>query len=425
MKSLGIGHAAPVEQNARGQQMRTSEDVAAMLRLSRMGWGSKRIARELGISQNTVKRYLEANGVVPYRQPRRGRALDGLSEWLTERFLRHRGNADVVRQELAAEQGVSVSLRTVERAVAPLRARLRAEAKATIRFETPPGRQMQIDFGEIRVSIGERCERIHLFVATLGYSRLLYADAFDNERQSAWLGGVEAAFRHCGGLPRELLVDNAKALVTEHDRKTRVVRFNPRFEAFCRYWGVAMRACAPMRARTKGKDERGVGYVKGNAIAGRRFESFEHLRSHLAQWTREIADVRIHGTTREAPRIRFERDEAHALFPLDGKPPFLQCREVVRRVHSDSCIEIDTNRYSVPWTLIGEAVTVTVDDAEVRVEHGGELVARHTRSLGRYQVTIDRAHLFGIVGASRREAPAAASLQRPLADYEQALGGGW
>ncbi len=426
MESKVIGQAVLIDEGSGGQQMRTSEDVAAMLRLSQAGWGSKRIAKELGISRNTVKRYLEAGGVVAYRQPKRGRSLDGLEDWLAERFVRHRGNADVVRQELLAEHGVRVSLRTVERAVAPLRARLQAQAKATIRFETPPGRQLQIDFGEVRVEIAGVRERVHLFVATLGYSRRIYTDAFDNEQQSAWLGGIESAFRHFGGLPGELLVDNAKALVDKHDQRTRVVRFNARFEAFCRHWGVAMRACAPMRARTKGKDERGVGYVKGNAIAGRRFESHEHLRTHLSVWMREIADVRIHGTTREMPMVRFERDEIQRLAPINGKAPFMQSRELVRRVHSDACVEIDTNRYSVPWRLIGEAVTAVVDEAHVCIEHAGSMVARHSRHPGRRQTIIDRLHLAGIVGFPSLRAPKEpAALQRPLAEYELVVGGRW
>ena len=98
---------------------------------------------------------------------------------------------------------------------------------------------------------------------------------------------------------------NPKALVEHHDATTREVRFNGRLHAFARYWGFAPRACAPYRARTKGKDERGVGYVKKNAIAGRRFESWAALEAHLDRWMREVADQRVHGTTGVAPAERF------------------------------------------------------------------------------------------------------------------------
>ena len=145
------------------------DEVSAILRLNELGWGSKRIARELGVSRNTVKDYLAAGGWTPYRQPQRKKALDGQETWLKERLRQHHGNADVIRQELAAEQGIIVSLRTVERAVRRYRQELAAEARATVRFETPPGKQLQIDFGERLVEIGGSKVRAYLFVATLGY----------------------------------------------------------------------------------------------------------------------------------------------------------------------------------------------------------------------------------------------------------------
>src|SRR3712207_4797491 len=177
--------------------MRVPDEVAAMLHLHRLGWGLRRIAREVGCSPMTVRRCIAAEGWVPFRPPPRPGALSGLEGWLAERFRRHRGNADVVRQELVSEHGIAVGLRTVERAVAPLRRELQAEARATVRFETPPGRQLQIDFGEARVPIkNEGRVKLHLFVATLGYSRRVYVQAFRHERQSAWMEGLEGAFRY-------------------------------------------------------------------------------------------------------------------------------------------------------------------------------------------------------------------------------------
>jgi transposase len=283
------------------------DEVAAMMRLHRLGWGTRRLAQQFGWSRTTVKRYVAAGGWQPFAGARRGRKLDGLEEWLRERFHRHRGNADVVRQDLERERGIKVSLRTMERAVQPYRRELAAEARATLRFETPPGRQLQIDFGEARVAIGGERVRVYLFVATLGHSRRPYVQAFRHERQSAWLDGIEAAFCHFGGVPEEVLLDNARALVTLHDAATREVTFNDRLKAFADYWRFRPRACAPYRARTKGEDERGVGYVKRNAIAGHAFESWAALEAHLAWWMREIADVRVHGTTGEPPLVRFER----------------------------------------------------------------------------------------------------------------------
>lgn len=234
----------------RGGEMKAPDEVAAMQRLKALGWGVRRIATELGCSHVTVRRYLDQGGWVAYQTPRRSKALDGLEDWLAARFRQHRGNADVVRQELLAEHGIAVSLRTVERAVAHLRRELAAEARATVRFETPPGRQVQIDFGERRVMIAGVAVRVYLFVATLGYSRRPHVRAFRHERQDAWFEGMESTFRAFGGVPAEVLFDNARALVERHDAATREVVFNAKLHAFARHWGFRPRACAPYRART-------------------------------------------------------------------------------------------------------------------------------------------------------------------------------
>jgi transposase len=429
---MDVEQVAPPASGAGGEGMLEPDEVMAMLRLHRLGWGSKRIAAELGCSRNTVRRYVRQGGWAGYQKAERQGALAGLEDWLAERFRRHRGNCDVVRQDLAREHGLVVSLRTVERAVQHLRRELRAEARATVRFETPAGRQLQVDFGETRAAIADDKVRLFLFVATLGHSRRPYVRAFRHQRQSAWFEGLEGAFRHFGGLPEEVLFDNPKPLVVHHDAHTREVTFHPRLHAFARYWGFRPRACAPYRARTKGKDERGVGYVKGNAIAGHRFESFAQLEAHLAWWMREIADVRIHGTTGEAPIVRFLRDEAQALRSLEGRPPFRQVRELVRKVQGDCAVEVDTNAYSVPWRLIGERVQVTVSAGRILIRHAGGTVAEHAESAGRRQRIVDRRHFLGVAGhdgAVRRAAPPpeedAADLLRPLRDYEALLGGAW
>jgi len=155
-------------------------------------------------------------------------------------------------------------------------------------YKTPPGRQLQIDFGTVRVRVADEPLKVQLFVATLAYSRRSFVAMFLHERQSAWLQGLEGAFSHFGGTPQEVLVDNARALVNEHDMRTREVRFNDRLRALCRYWKVTPRACAAYRAQTKGKDERGVGYVKRNAIAGHRFVCIEQLQAHLARWILDV-----------------------------------------------------------------------------------------------------------------------------------------
>ena len=145
---------------------------------------------------------------------------------------------------------------------------------------------------------------------------------------------------------------------------------------------------------------------------------------------REVADSRVHGTTGEVPIERFLAKEAAALRPLEGRTTFQPIRECVRRVHADACIELETNRYSVPWRLIGEAVTVLVNE-QVRVLHAGQEVAMHTRLAGQRRNSIHREHLIGIVGSEPRPRPQAVEkppaappeLLRPLQEYEAVTGG--
>ena len=421
---MGECHDVPQSGGLRRQRMLEPDEVQAMLGLHRLGWGTRRIAREFGCSRTTVKRYVEARGRVSYGGAGRAAKLAGLDGWLEKRFLQHGGNAEVVRQDLERELLIEVGLRTVERAVAPYRRLLAAEAKATVRFETPPGHQLQIDFGTSRVPVGGEAVHVHLFVATLGYSRRTYVAAFAHERQAAWFAGLEGAFLHFGGVTDEVLVDNPKPLVAHHDPVTREVEFNERFVAFATHWGFRPRACAPYRARTKGKDENGVRYVKRNAVAGHRFESLDALEAHLAWWMREIADVRRHGTTGETPLARFGR-EAEQLSPCAGTPPFGQLRDLIRTVHADCAVIVDTNAYSVPWRLIGERVRVVVSGGRVRVHHGAGVVADHRVHDGRHGRIVERAHFEGVNAGPRPAGDAAAEpeLLRPLDEYAAVAGG--
>jgi hypothetical protein len=268
------------------------------------------------------------------------------------------------------------------------------------------------------VTIAGEPTKVYFFVMTLGYSRRNYVRAFTNERLESWLSGIESGFLHFGGVTEVVLLDNPKALVTSHDVRTREVRFSESFKAFAKHWGFSPRACAPYRARTKGKDERGVGYVKRNAIAGREFASWADLEGHLERWMREVADLRIHGTTEERPIDRFERERS-ALRPIGGRPAFVRVREYQRVVHSDLCVEVDTNGYSVPWQHIGQEVTVRVRNGVVSVHHAGAEIARHPEVTGRKERVIDTRHYFGLALPGTPELRAG-ELARPLDEYQAA-----
>ena len=403
-----------------GTHMLNEAEVKTILAMASNGETKAEIARVIGCSRPTVDRYL-ALGNWQHSAKRGQGCLHDLQAWLQERLLRHGGNADVVRQDLRTEFGICVSLRTVERAVADFRREQAAATEATVRFETPPGHQLQIDFGEKRVAIQSKPERICVFVATLGYSRRCFALAFANHQQATWLEGLEASFRHFGGIPAEVLMDNESALVKRARTATRAAVFQDRVLAFARYWGFKPRACVAYRAQTKGKDESGVKFVKGNALAGHTFSSLEAVNAHLQQWLREVADLRVHGTTRMTPLARFAEEASH-LAPLNGRPPFAAGTDIVRKVSKDCFVQWDSNVYSVPWQLVGRHVRVEVAADEVRIFCGSELRAAHERCHGRHERRVDPAHFEGLKhAADTPDEPS--SLSRSLDAYADVAGG--
>lgn len=400
--------------------------VQAMSVLRAQGRGYKHIARVLGIARNTVRHYLR-DGAVPETQVRpTTRALDEAAQARAVALFEStaEGNAVVVHQ-LLRDEGHEASTRTVQRTVQGTRQARRAEQLATVRFETPPGRQMQIDFGQKLVRIAGQMVKVFFLTAVLGYSRRLFVKAFLAERHDDWREGVVGAFERFGGVPLEVLGDNASVLVSKHDRVNDTLVFYPAWVAFCRDWGVTPRACAPYRARTKGKTESGVKYVKRNAIAGRAFDSFAALEAHLEAWM-DQADERVHGTTHETPRARFEREERAALRPLPARPLPVRERRITRKVANDAFVDVDTIRYSVPLALIRLSVEVLVGSERVQIYRGGELVAEHARCHEPHTKVLEPSHRAGL-WRSRTETTAPsnlASFGRDLSAYEDVIRAG-
>jgi len=418
-------HLRPAQEDTR---MLKPEVVDRIRELADQGLGSKRIARLLGVSRNTVRHYLAGAAVGRQERPAARRLDQGALREVRDLFDSvAEGNAVVIQQELAA-RGEHVELRTLQRAVAPLRQERRAAALATVRFETPPGLQLQIDFGEKVVRIAGRPVKVYLMTAVLGYSRRLFVRASLAQRQDDWLEGLDDAFRHFGGLTEQVLCDNASPLVASHDPRTGAVAWNPGFEAFCRDRGLTAVACRPRRARTKGKIERGVGYVKHNALAGRSFASFEALRAHLAYWMVAVADRRTHGTTRERPADRFERGERRALRPSPSRPLAVRTRRLKRRVSTDCFVDVDTVRYSVPYRHVRETVEVVVEGEHVEVYLRGACIARHRRSEEPHSLVRIPGHFEGLYrrGAAAPPPVAAApdEVARPLSKYAELVEGG-
>jgi hypothetical protein len=217
--------------------------------------------------------------------------------------------------------------------------------------------------------------------------------------------------------------------VRTRDRATGTVIFQPAYLAFCRDWDVQPRACAPYRARTKGKTEAGVKYVKRNGLADQPFDSFAALEQHLAAWM-TIADQRRHGTTREAPLVRFDRDERMMLRPLPARALPRREQRLRRRVALDALIDVDTVRYSVPHRLVRDHVDVVIAEQILQVFHGALLVATHARSTEPFARVVDPAHYEGLwrqpAAVTDDAAPpsSVALLGRDLAEYAAIVAGG-
>ena len=383
---------SPSTQGLMEEEMLGQELVREMIARRERGDGIKRIARELGVDRKTVKRWLKLGGWQPRRPQRRRRQLDRFAEFIERRAAEVGFNTVVLHRELQA-LGFGGGLLQVQRFVRPYREQRRWSELATVRFETGPGEQAQVDYGQLWVWIGSQPEKVHLFVFTLGYSRRLYTRGYHNERLTTLLDGHERALRWFGGVTLSCLYDNPRNLVL--GRREHKVLWHPLFEDFARYYGFTPRACQPYRARTKGKVENGVKYVKRNALAGRRFGSWEALNAWLERWSVEVADLRIHGTTHERPIDRFAHEQ---LTPLGARPPYHYERVQTRRVASDALVSVGAARYSVPVEFVGQAVSVHEGIGYYEFFHQQRLIARHQKA-ARHSVVMEPAHYAGLLRA--------------------------
>lgn len=385
------------------------EDFLMIQARVKAGVYQKDIAAELGVHPKTVSRAVR-RGSAP-RGPR-ARGFGKLGPYLArvDRLLAEGVWNAVVLQRLLQEQGYEGGISQLKRYIHPKRV-LRA-SRATVRFETGPGRQMQSDWGELTRVMGGVEQKIHFIVNTLGYSRRMHVWATDSEDAEHTYEGMIRAFEHFGGVVREVLVDNQKCAVLEH-RPGERPRFNERFLDLGQRYGFEPRACRPARAQTKGKDERMVGYVKDNFfVRYRTFESLAHVNQLLERWLREEADPRIHGTVREVVAERFLR-EAPALTPLPLVRFDTAYREK-RHVAWDAFVDVRGNRYSVPDSYAGRIVTIRIDFEDRLTVLDGDLVLAEHRLKPRHEgwVIVPEHHAALWEKTLRVE-------RRPLETYEE------
>lgn len=358
------------------------------------------LARRFDLDRKTIRRCVRDATWKPYQRPARPTTLLAAhADALRERAPKVGYSAQILYQELRA-RGYAGSYDTVKLFVRPLRAARLAAERALVRFETPPGVQSQIDWGTARVPFRHQVGIRHIFVLTLGFSRRSFYQPCLNETLPEFLDAHERAFEYFGGHTREHLYDRPRT-VCQGTAAGRTL-WNPTFKAFADYWGFEPRLCQPYRAQTKGKVESGVKYFRGNFLPGRAFIDDVDFEEQLHQWMVEIADVRVHGTTHERPIDRF-RDEQPQLLATGGHPSFRLDARQSRIVADDYLVSFETNRYSVPFALIGQPVEVLCRSGRLQIFHRGALVADHPELPGKHQFRVLPEHGPGAIARTARQ----------------------
>jgi transposase len=350
------------------------EDFAVIQALHECGVYQKDIAAELNVHPKTVSRALQRQRAPEREWEKRGSKLDGYKGRVDQLLAEGVWNAVVILREIRAEGyegGYSILLEYIQPK------RVLRSSQATVRFETEPGKQLQSDWGEVVVEIGGVRRKAHFIVNELGYSRRFHFWCTESEDAEHTYEGLIRSFEYFAGVTKEVLVDNQKSTVLKPSNNGHPM-FNERFVDLAGIYGFTPRACKPYRARTKGKDERMVGYIKHNFfVRYRRFESWEHLNQLAEQWLKEEADLRVQGTVKEVVAERFQREQPHlqALPAVRYDTSYLELRQAAW----DGYIEVRGNRYSVPAALAGQRVAVRIGlDGLLRVYQAEALVASHT-----------------------------------------------
>ena len=401
--------------------------------LKRQGLSLQGIGRLLGIDRKTVRKYLLKPEGTPTYGPRPSRAskLDSFKGYVEERLKAGVWNAQVLLRELRA-RGYTGGYTILKDWLQPQRES--AQMVAVRRFETPPGKQAQVDWGHLgSIEIQGQERKLNAFTFTLGYSRTMMAEAALDQKLGTLLKMHEEAFRQLGGVPEEILYDRMKTVWMEIDERGEVV-WNPVFLDFAHYWGFTPRLCRPYRAQTKGKVESGVKYVRRNflcGLQGREPSGLSDLNAQLRAWVWEVANQRVHGTTHEQVAMRWKVDQ-FSLHALDGRPPYAYGDDELRKVARDAYVSWQGSRYSVPWSYAGKQVWVRDRADEVEVHYGSERIAVHGQASRKHAVITQPEHHRGIPLGARREGKILVRIQdtapvveiRPLAAYESAAMGG-
>lgn len=365
-----------------GQSMR---GIAGDLSISR--WRVQRVIREHQAARQTSETPVHSD--LPAPKTKYSSKLDPYESQIVQLLERYPNiTATRVWEELK-RQGYDGGYTILRLRVKQLRKR--PAKPLTIRFETAPGVQAQMDWADYAIDFtAEGRRRVNLFSYLLGYSRKQYLCFTERQDFDTTIQQHGKGFDHLEGVAATCLYDNMKIVVTRWEDDQPI--YNTRFLSFCTHYGYRPWACRPRRPQTKGKVERHFDYVEKSLLSGRTFRTLEHLNEVTRWWLANVADIRVHRTTKKRP-LDAHAEELPHLLPLPAHH-YDTARVVYRLVDEEGLIPYDNNRYSVPWRLIGELLPVRITETEFIAYNGNiQEVARHELYRGvSGQKRIDPAH---------------------------------
>jgi transposase len=373
--------------------MITVEAWTTIRYLHAQGKSVRAIAKELGLSRNTVRRALREEDTPHYtRGARSNPKLEPFLPQIEEMLLqKHFIGSRILRElRLLGYQGCATALYGHLRTLAEARQR----SRATERFETPPGYQGQFDWSPYTISLGGLLVKVILFCLTLCFSRRKFYWPSLDETQTSIFEALEGGLRYFGGAPQEIVVDNARAFVG--DASPLHFAWNMHFLELCGHYRLQPRACQPGRPCTKGKVERPFFYLEEHFIKGGAWDNFGAFAQALTDFMAQDLDLRVHSTTLERPIDRYEQEKP-LLTPLPALP-FIGTHEEMRKVSWDCLVSFSGTRYSVPWAYAGKQVWIrTSQGRELIVRNqAGAQVARHLLTDRKGSTVIDQAHYEGL-----------------------------
>lgn len=323
--------------------------------LYQKGWTQTAIAKETGFDRKTIRKYLNADEL-PERKTdgkKKEKKLDPYKDYLLQRIKEGTTNCVVLLEEIQA-MGYTGKMTILRDFVRPYREK--PKKQATLRYETPPGKQTQMDWAHVgKYLVNGQDQEIYAFVMVLGYSRMKYIGFTTNMNIETLMKCHMNAFSYFNGIPQQILYDNMKTVVLKHSPTE--IRFNRIFEDFLAYYGIIPKACRPKRPQTKGKVERVVSYLKNNFFQRKHEPTLVALNEKIRVWLDQVANQKPNQTTNEPPVLRLEQEQKF-LQAWGVKPLFPTCRWETREVSRDCFVSYREKIYYVPYRYAGQIVMV-------------------------------------------------------------------